>query len=344
VISIRNIEEAQKETCEKFISEYGFQSFLQSWAWGNFQKSLAREIFRLGIYEDESLVGLSLLVLEKSKFATFLYCPAGPIFRYWKIETFSEWASFATQLGREKKASFIRIDPRKLPDQSEEILKKSKFIEAAEYVQPKCTGVIDLTKTEEELRGKMSPSTRNNVNAASRKGVVVREGRAEEIATFLDLLHQTAKRKGLVLPSEKSYHEAQFEALNKEGLMKLYIAETKSDVLGASLVNFYAGTAYYMHAANSLSQPHLRASYPLVWHTILEAKKEGLKTFDFWGVAATDNPKDPWAGVTSFKFSFGANRVCFPPPYDLPLKPTYTLIRFTEHLRKPLRKILRFRQ
>jgi lipid II:glycine glycyltransferase (peptidoglycan interpeptide bridge formation enzyme) len=343
MISIKPFE-GQKEAWEDFVSKYAAQGFLQSWAWGEFQKSLGREIFRIGGYENDSLIGVSLLILEKSKLATFLYCPGGLVLKDWKIEPFSEWASFVSQLASEKNAAFIRVDPRKLAGSTEEVLKKSKFVEAAEYVQPKCTGVINLTETEEALRSKMSPSTRNNINAASRKGVVVREGRAEEIETFLDLLRQTARRKGLVLPSEKSYHKSQFEALNKEGLMKLYIAETKSEVLGASLVNFYAGTAYYMHAANSLSQPHLRASYPLVWHTILEAKKEGLKTFDFWGVAATDDPKDPWAGVTSFKLSFGASRVCFPPPYDLPLKPTYTLIRFIEHLRKPLRKILRFRQ
>jgi len=343
MISVK-LFEGQKEGWEEFVSEYGFQSFLQSWAWGEFQKSLGREIFRLATFKDNTLIGASLLILEKSKLATFLYCPGGPAFKDWKKEVFSEWTSHASNLAKEKGASFLRIDPRRLGSLDEETLKDFNFVSAPEYTQPKCTGIINLNVEEDTLRSNLSASTRYNINAASRKDLTVREGRAEEISIFTTLLRETAKRKGLVLPTEKSYHEKQFEALNKEGLMKIFIAEVKKEPLGAALVVFYADSVYYLHAANSLAQKELRVSYPLVWHTILEAKKTGLKTFDFWGVAPTDDPKDPWAGVTSFKLSFGAERVCFPPPYDLSIKLTYKVTRFAEHLRKPLRKILRFKQ
>lgn len=225
---------------------------------------------------------------------------------------------------------------------TEKLLKDFGFVVAPEYTQPECTGIIDLTKSEEEILGQMTPSTRNNIRASQRKGVVIREGSPEEIKIFLKLLAETAQRKLLTLPREGDYHQKQFEALNKDGLMKLFIAEAEGKALSAALVVFYADTAYYLHAANSNLLPKLRASYPLVWYSISESKKAGCKLFDFWGVAENDDSKHPWAGVTSFKLSFGAARECYSPPYDLPLRSSYRLIRVGESVRKPLRKILRY--
>ena len=170
----------------------------------------------------------------------------------------------------------------------------------------------------------------------------VREGKSGEIKLFLELLKETAKRKTLVLPHEENYHKIQFETLEKEALMRLYIAECSSQPLSAALVVNYADTSYYLHAANSLEKKDLRASYPLVWRTILQAKNVGLKHFDFWGVAPTDDPKHPWSGVTAFKLSFGAKKECYEPPWDLPFSSNYQLMKVVEIWRRPVRKILRF--
>jgi lipid II:glycine glycyltransferase (peptidoglycan interpeptide bridge formation enzyme) len=188
----------------------------------------------------------------------------------------------------------------------------------------------------------LSDSTRYNINAGERKGVKIREGKQDETDVFSDLLKETSQRKTLTLPKEENYHQKQFETLTKEGLMSLFIAEAGSEPLSAALVARYADTAYYLHAANSLRQRKLRASYPLVWTTILDAKKRGLKKFDFWGVAPTDDPKHSWAGVTSFKLSFGAKKECYVPSFDLPFKSSYHFTRLAESARKPLRRILRF--
>ena len=317
-------------------------SFLQSWAWGEFQKNRGQDFYRLGVYEGDNLVGTSLVYAEVAKLGSYLYCPAGPFFKNLKKEHFAKWLEFVTSVAKKKNHVFLRIDPRGIDEKAKGLVKEAGFNAAPEYTQPECTAIIDLTKSEEELRHGLSSSTRYNINAAERKGVTVREGKKEEIEVFLTLLKETAKRKTLTLRHEENYHKIQFETLGKEGLMKLYIAEGPSEPLSAALVVNYADTSYYLHAANSLEKKELRASYPLVWVSILEAKKAGLKNFDSWGVAPTDDPKHPWGGVTSFKLSFGAKRECYEPPWDLPFSNNYQLMKVVEIWRKPVRKILRF--
>jgi lipid II:glycine glycyltransferase (peptidoglycan interpeptide bridge formation enzyme) len=340
VITIRQVEE--KPVWEEFNLNSTAPTFLQSWAWGEFQKSLGRQIHRLGIFENNNLVGISLLVEERARVASFLYCPGGPVFTTWSRKYLDTWQSSAFQIAKEENLSFLRADPREIEKGQEKLLKDSGFVTAPEYTQPACTGIIDLTPSEEEILGKMTPSTRNNIRASQRKGVATREGKASEVKTFLGLLEQTAKRKALTLPRERDYHKKQFDSLGWEGLVKLFIAEYEGRALAAALGVFYGETAYYLHAASSLELPKLRPSYPLVWFSIRESKKAGLKYFDFWGVAENDAPAHPWAGVTSFKLSFGAERKCYSPPYDLPFQGSYRFIRILETARRPLRKILRF--
>ena len=340
MIEIKEISE--KEAWERFNLGSGNPSFLQSWAWGQFQKNLNHDTFRLGIFDGNNLVGISLVYQERAKLGSYLYCPGGPVFKNLKIEYFTKWLEFITRLAKEKNHVFLRIDPKVIDKEAENLFNEAGFTQAPQYSQPQCSAIVDLTKSEEELRHGLSSSTRYNINAAERKGVRVREGKSGEIKLFLELLKETAKRKILTLPNEENYHKVQFETMEKESLAKLYIAEDSSQPLSAALVVNYADTSYYLHAANSLEKKELRASYPLVWLTILEAKKAGLKHFDFWGVAPTDDPKHPWCGVTAFKLSFGARRECYEPPLDLPLSNNYQLMKVVEIWRKPVRKILRF--
>jgi len=340
VISIKEVTE--KQIWENFNLKSKKPSFLQSWAWGEFQKSLDREIFRLGVYESDDLVGICLVIEEKAKTASFFYAPAGPVLSNWDKEPLDSLLRFLRSKARERNLSFLRLDPRKIEKKDEQLLFKAGFLTAPEYVQPPCSALIDLYQSEQEILAKMATTTRYNIGASTRKNVKIREGGKEEVSIFIEFLKQTSKKHYLTLPGEPDYHKKQFDALSQEGLMKLFIAGYQGVPLAAALVVFYGDTAYYLHAANSYQQSKLRAAYPLVWHSILAGKTLGLKKFDFWGIAETDDPKHSWAGITAFKLSFGAEREHYQLPYDLPLKVYYRLVRLIETSRKPLRKLLKF--
>lgn len=331
-----SVEEVTEEKLwEDFLATRGFP-LLQSWAWGIFQEALGKKIFRLGVFENKKLICSGLFISERSKTVNFLYSPEGPSLSLGGNAQ-DLFLGKVREIASNQKASFIRLDPRKNFDtRSFQGLTKGGFI------QPECTALLDLSLEEGELLKKLSSSTRYNIGMSSRRGVKVREAAPFEIDTFASLLDATAEKKGLLLPREPDYHKRQFLVLKKAGLMRLYVAEYERKILAGALVAFYGKTAYYLHAANSYQHPALRASYPLVWHTVLEAKKRGFSKFDFWGVAPEGEENHPWSGVTNFKLSFGSERVCYAAPFDLPLRSNYRLIRIKETLRNPLRKVLRF--
>lgn len=340
MVQIKEIKD--KLQWEKFIVSSSNPTFLQSWAWGDFQKSLKRRIYRFGIFDDQKLASVSLLVEEKAKIGSFFYCPGGPVVKKWDKEILEKWLEYVAKLAKINDLVFLRIEPRIIDEFDKKMLNSLGFADAPQYSQPQCSVILDLTKDEGELLSNMSDSTRYNIGAAQRKGVKIREANVNEIRVFEDFLHETSQRKAFTLPVQEGYHRKQFEILELEGLMKLFVAEHEDKPLAAALVLFYADTAYYLHAATSSSKSKLRATYPLVWRAIMEGDKRNLKKFDFWGAAENDDPSHPWAGVTSFKLSFGARKVCYEPPLDLPYKSSYQLMKVIEIWRKPIRRILRF--
>jgi lipid II:glycine glycyltransferase (peptidoglycan interpeptide bridge formation enzyme) len=63
------------------------------------------------------------------------------------------------------------------------------------------------------------------------------------------------------------------------------------------------------------------AHFLLHWELMKEAKTKGLRFYDWWGIASSDDPKDPWAGLTRFKKGFGGEVVKYPGTFDYVIKP-----------------------
>ena len=65
-----------------------------------------------------------------------------------------------------------------------------------------------------------------------------------------------------------------------------------------------------------------------------EAKAAGFKHYDFWGVAPSDDPEHPWAGITRFKTGFGGRRESYLGAWELPGNAVwYNLYRFAKRFK-----------
>ncbi len=118
--------------------------------------------------------------------------------------------------------------------------------------------------------------------------------------------------------------------------LALWFAEVGGQPAAAAIVAYYGGTATYLHGASMAELRQHMAPYLLHWEIMRDAKARGFCTYDFWGVAPTDDPGHPWAGITRFKTGFGGWRVNYLGAWELPLRPVwYSLYRTARGILHP---------
>jgi len=233
---------------------------------------------------------------------------------------------------------FLRVEP-----ESENQIKKYKLKKVtghsllAGQKSPKATRVLDLSLSEEDILAQMKPKTRYNIRLAEKKGVSVKISDSADV--LYDLLQKTASRDKGYVPHEKSYYEKMIKILSNKNLGHLFLAEHDGDPLAAIFVTIYGELAIYLHGGFNDSKRNLMAPYLCQWEAIKYAKKQRCKYYDFWGVAESDDPNDPWAGISRFKEGFGGEKVFFPGTYDYVLSPSwYNLLTFLAKVNHIIRR------
>lgn len=103
----------------------------------------------------------------------------------------------------------------------------------------------------------------------------------------------------------------------------------------------YDNVRFYAHAATSDQERKLAAGTVLLVQMILDAKNQGAKTFDFWGITTSEDKNHPWYGFSQYKKSFGGQMISYAGTWDLPLPPLrYQMYQLIRHINRLTRKIL----
>ncbi|OGZ61319.1 MAG: hypothetical protein A3H51_02785 [Candidatus Spechtbacteria bacterium RIFCSPLOWO2_02_FULL_38_8] len=332
-IELKIYEIKEKQVWENFVTSQLNYSFLHSWAWGEFNKNMGDKIWRLGVYEENQLIAAVLLIKVHAKRGNFLFVPHGPIFASskkiinYQLSILNELTEEFKRLAQEEKTSFIRISPLlENTDKNLEIFKKLGYRSAPIYMHAETTWELELDKTEEELLYEMRKNTRNLVRRAEREGVKIVSGNNHEyINTFVKLYKETASRHSFV-PFSKRYLENEISAFNQEENCeaKIYLTKYQNEYTAGAVIVFYGDSAYYHHGASSAKYKKIPAPYLIQWQAIREAKQQGRKYYNFWGIATDEeNKKHPWYGLTLFKKGFGGFRKDHLHAQDLVASPLY---------------------
>ena len=210
--------------------------FLQSWQWGEFQKSLSRKVFRLGIFKNE-LLALALLVKYELPFKkSYLYCGRGPVInnKYPKSEIknlFELLIGEVKEVAQKESSVFFRIDPNFYSDDKEveNIFQESGFLKSEFYqsavTQPVLVWQLDLAKEEAEIFSQMKEKNRYNIRLAEKKGVIIRSSKdLKDLERFYLLAYETAKRDSFNLHPKIHYLKL-FQLLIENNMGSLFLAE-----------------------------------------------------------------------------------------------------------------------
>ncbi len=285
-------------------------AFLQSKAWGDFQRSAGREV----VFVD----GVGLFVINALPFGwKYAFCPKGPTMDV-SVETLR---TVAEKLG----VVFLRVEPNfQFPF--------SNFKKTFE-VSPSHTLITDLTKSEDDLLASMHEKTRYNVRLAERKGVVVSIG-TDSIDAVWPLFEQTASR-GQFRLHPKSYYQKMLAS----GVVFIATAKVGEQIVAANLMVDFDGTRTYLHGASGETHRNVMAPFLLHWELMRDAKRKGVEAYDWWGVAPEGaNESHPWNGITRFKLGFGGERLDSPGTFDFVARPlAYAVYRIVRAIRRKAR-------
>lgn len=291
-------------------------SILQSWAWGQFQEALGQKVRR---FSGDDFV-CQAIETELPLGKKYFYCPRGP------LGNVESALIDLKRLEEDRAVIFARIEP----------LQSVKLPHAVKDVQPNTDWVLDLEKSEEELLIGMKPKTRYNINLASRRGVVVREGNQSDLMTLWKLLLESGGRYGFKLHPQ-NYYWKMWDHLSPR-FLKILIAEYKEQPLAGMLLTLYGDTADYLHGGSGPKMKEAMAPYILHWEAIRASKQLGFKQYDFGGVSPVGDERHAWAGISRFKKGFGGFEVAYPGSFDLIFSPIwYNVYKQGRTLRKILK-------
>jgi lipid II:glycine glycyltransferase (peptidoglycan interpeptide bridge formation enzyme) len=308
----------QKSVWEKFLNDSDQAGFLQSWNWGEFHLALGHQIFRLGFFKNNHLVGLALLIKIKAKRANYLECPGGPVLTWDNPSLVKATIQLIKLVAKQESVSFVRIRPNIL--KTNDRLKQVKdlgFIKSPMHLHAETTWVLNLNQSEAELLKAMRKNTRYSIKQASKLGVAVIKSLDESDIDVLYNLQLEVVRRRNFIPFSKQHLLQQFQTFSADNQIQLFKALYQGQVLAIAFIIFYGQEAIYHYSGSSSQQRHIPASYALQWAAILEAKKRGMARYNFWGIAPTNNPRHRFSGVTLFKTGFGGQRVDYLPAHDL---------------------------
>lgn len=327
---------------------------LQSWAWGEAGTEEPGEHWtRLLVTDAGGHIRAVAQVLDRATSLrhTVLYVPHGPLWDRDAPDAAEVLAHLLTGLrahARERRGIVLKLDPRASADvAATAVLGRALLSGGARRsthdLQAPSTRIIDLVTGDDPVAG-WSKDARAEARRADREGTVVtidRDGDAESIDRFHELLAQTSQRGGFRIRSRR-FLSALAEPLAASGDWFLALATYQGEALAGAIAPRTGDRAFYLYAA-STREPRLaakRGPYAAMAGLQRELRAAGTKTLDLWGVREPDDPSvDPaWEGFSLFKRRFLGTPLRHPGTFDIVIDPRWNRLRdLRERFRGSLR-------
>lgn len=335
-------EVSERTQWESFLKEHQESNFLHSWSWGEFHQHLGKQVERLGLFtEHKKLVGVMLGVVEAARRGTYMTVAGGPLIDWNNKEQVSAAVKGLTEAAHRSHCSFVRIRPQAVETPSlMTIIREAGFRKAPMHLTADLTNQLDLSPTEDELLANMRKTTRYEIRRAAKENIRIETSlNVEDLQEFYSIQVDTAKRQGFV-PFSYKFLSEQFKVFVGQGSALLYKAYKDKTLLAEAFVIFYGNEAVYHYGASTDEGRRLPGAYLIQWEAIKEAKKRGMKRYNFWGVVPITETQHRFFGVSIFKRGFGGHEVQYVPAQDLVIDPIrYSLNAAVETVRRKVRHL-----
>ncbi len=336
-IQIKTIE--SKTQWEDFALSQPQVNFLSSYNWGEFNSNMGKKIYRLGIFDNQTLVGVCLVVKETAKRGNYLTIAGGPIIN-WQDSSFTTLVAHLKKIAKRENCWFIRIRPQILNNpQNQRLFKSHGFMHSPMHLSADLTLQLDTTQPSEQILAQMRKNTRYEIKKSQKLGIQVKKSTdPKDIKEFNNHQQALAKKHHFVPFSEK-FLTTQFQSFVQDDQVILFHSYLENKLLASAFVIYYGQEAVYHYGISTPDNHHLPGAYATLWAAILEAQERHYTRFNFWGIAPADQPNHRFWGVRVFKTGFGGEEVAYLPSQDLPTSPLYFITRAFEKYRAKSRNL-----
>lgn len=370
--SVQFVEIIDRDKWDKFVAGRPETNFLQSWDFYEFHKSRGLEVVRRAAisskepsekptvkYGDGYIVAVYAGVVEHAKRGRHLAIAGGPILDWTDKKLAKNVVEDIRAEAKRLKCVFARIRPQcELSDKTLKLASSLGLKKAPMYLSVEYAGILDLTKTDEEIEKNMRQRLRRALRKGAKNGITVEVStNPKDIHEFYQIQLQTAKRHDFYAFGEgfltKQFAvfaredtkmldgpEDYLEKLDPHGESRLYIAKKDGEILAENFMIFYGNEASYHYGVSSELGTKLSGAPLLHVQAMKDARAKGIKRYSFWGIVAEDDVKHRFYGVSQFKRGFGVDELKYLPAHDLIIsKPKYLLTWLIETIRRKIRHV-----
>ena len=328
---------------DKFVTSHPDANFLQSWDFYEFYFSRGFDIVRRGIYdENNQLVGVYAGEVEPAKRGRHLAVAGGPIFDWTNQEIKNLIFSDMKQQAKKLKCTFVRVRPQlQNTPENAKTFQQLGFRKAPMYLSVEFAGVLNLENSEEEILKNMRQRLRRALRKAEKNQITIEKtSDPKAIHDFYQIELQTAKRHDFYAFSE-DFLTKQFAAFAKNDEAVLYIAKLNGEILAENFMIFYGNEASYHYGVSSELGTKYSGAPLLHMEAMRDARKRGIKRYNFWGIVDENDTKHRFYGVSVFKRGFGVEELKYLEARDLVLDKIsyYTKTLPIETLRRKVRHV-----
>ena len=336
------IDAQDQKQWDDFVTSHEEANFLQAWAWGEFHLSRNKKVVRRIVLDDKDKpVAAYVGEIETAKRGKYMAIAGGPIMDWSDKKIVRAVFKDIKEQGQANNCVFIRVRPQlEASKKAEKLFQDLGLQPAPYYLSVELAGVLDLNQSEDEIKKNAATRIRRALNKAKKEGVTVETSvDPKDIKKFYKIQLETASRHNFYAFSE-DFLEKQFAAFAKNGQVKLYIAKHNNKILAENFMIFYGNEASYHYGVSSEAGTKI-SSAPLLHFTAMEdARKQGIKRYNFWGITGVDETKHRFYGVSQFKRGFGVVELQYLHAHDMVLKPlAYKLNWLVETLRSKVRHV-----
>ena len=335
------IDAESKSEWDGFVSNLTEANFLQSWDFYEFHLARGKKVFRRLVFDNDTIVGAWAGVVETARRGTYLAIAGGPLIDWSDKKLVQAVFDDIHKKGMEAGCVFVRVRPQlELSEKSLKLMESLGLKKAPMYLSVEYAGILDLTKSEEEILAGASQGFRRKLRKALKNDIEISVSDSDSaIDDFCKLEKLHAERQKYVAFST-DFLKKQFEAFREGGEVLIYTASKDGEILAQNFIIFYGPEASYHYGVSSELGTHYSAAPLLHLKAMEEARKRGCTRYNLWGIVGKNEVSHRFYGVSEFKRSFGCEELKYTPAHDLILKPAkYKLTLLVEKARKKVRHV-----